>query len=106
MCPPMYMLMSRHLSTINRYDVDLSVQLADSTSTATSARLPAAPLYIDNHLSSAAGGAAPPLCIDNHISSAAGGAAPPLCIDNRLSSAASRAAPPLIIDSISAWPPA
>jgi len=57
-CPPMYMLMSRHLSTINRYDVDLSVQLADSTSTATSSRLPAGPLYIDNHLSSAAGGAA------------------------------------------------
>ena len=54
----MYMLMSRHSSTINRCDVDSPVQLADSTSTATSARLPAAPLYIDNHLSSAAGGAA------------------------------------------------
>ena len=51
-------------------------------------------------------GPAPPLCIDNHLSSAAGGAVPPLCIDNRLSSAASRAEPPLIIDSISAWPPA
>ena len=86
----MYMLMSRHSSTINRYDVDSPVQLADSTSTATSARLLAAPLYIDSHLSSAAGSTPlhrqPPqlacrrsgaasLIIDGHLGSAAGGAA-------------------------------
>ena len=37
----MYMLMSRHSSMINCYDVDSPVQFADSTSTTTSARLPA-----------------------------------------------------------------
>jgi hypothetical protein len=46
------------LPTLHRQPPQLGCRRHPSTTTTTSARLPAAPLYIDNHLSSAAGEAA------------------------------------------------